>query len=202
MRRFLFAVFLVVACATVVAADAIEDAESTYNRGDYIKAARLLRPLADQGNARAQFNLGVMYERGQGVPQFDTEAVQWYRKAVVLPPPVQTVARKKLVAFIGCQDYTVLEDVLEPGDYDVSFVTSLESAYSEIVGALPDRIVLCMRADDERSLQVLSMLHLDVRTHHIPVTTCVAGVDGKPDECTDGEEVSWLAPTRPGIVLH
>ena len=81
MRQFLFAVFLVVACATVVAADAIEDAESTYNRGDYIKAARLLRPLADQGNARAQFNLGVMYERGQGVPQFDTEAVQWYRKA-------------------------------------------------------------------------------------------------------------------------
>jgi TPR repeat protein len=81
MRRFLFAVFLVVACATVAAADAIGDAESTYNRGDYTKAARLLRPLADQGNARAQFNLGVMYERGQGVPQFDTEAVQWYRLA-------------------------------------------------------------------------------------------------------------------------
>ena len=136
------------------------------------------------------------------IESFVVRAFQWYRKAVVQPPPVQTVARKKLVAFIGCQDYTVLEDVLEPGDYDVSFVTSLESAYSEIVAALPDRIVLCMRADDERSLQVLSMLRLDVRTHHIPVTTCVAGVDGEPDEGTDGEEVSWLAPTRPGIVLH
>jgi hypothetical protein len=42
---------------------------------------RLWRPLADQGNSLAQANLGVMYEKGQGVPQDNSVAVSWYRKA-------------------------------------------------------------------------------------------------------------------------
>ena len=37
--------------------------------GDYPTAMRLLRPIAEQGYASAQFNLGVMYEMGLGVPQ-------------------------------------------------------------------------------------------------------------------------------------
>jgi TPR repeat protein len=36
---------------------------------------------AMQGFADAQINLGVMYAGGRGVPQSDTEAVKWYRKA-------------------------------------------------------------------------------------------------------------------------
>lgn len=36
---------------------------------------------AEQGNAAAQSNLGFMYDNGRGVPQSDTEAVFWYRKA-------------------------------------------------------------------------------------------------------------------------
>lgn len=36
---------------------------------------------ANQGDAIAQFNLGVMYENGEGVPENDAEAVKWYRKA-------------------------------------------------------------------------------------------------------------------------
>ncbi|ENT1444965.1 sel1 repeat family protein [Neisseria gonorrhoeae] len=36
---------------------------------------------AEQGNVAAQFNLGVMYENGQGVRQDYVQAVQWYRKA-------------------------------------------------------------------------------------------------------------------------
>ena len=81
MRRFLFAVFLVVACATVAAAGFIEEAEFVYDRGDYTQAARLFRPLAEQGVASAQFNLGVMYARGQGVPQDYQAALKWYRLA-------------------------------------------------------------------------------------------------------------------------
>ena len=40
----------------------------------------LLR-LAEQGDAKAQYNLGVMYRKGHGVPQNDAEAVKWYRKS-------------------------------------------------------------------------------------------------------------------------
>jgi hypothetical protein len=36
---------------------------------------------ADQGHAEAQYNLGVMYYKGQGVPQDYAEAVKWYRLA-------------------------------------------------------------------------------------------------------------------------
>ena len=42
---------------------------------------RLLRPLADQGDATAQYDLGLMYAKGQGVPQDYAEAVKWFRKA-------------------------------------------------------------------------------------------------------------------------
>ena len=40
----------------------------------------LLR-LAEQGDAKAQYNLGVMCRKGHGVPQNDAEAAKWYRKA-------------------------------------------------------------------------------------------------------------------------
>ena len=39
------------------------------------------RTAAEQGNARAQYNLGLMHDNGKGVPQDDGEAVKWYRLA-------------------------------------------------------------------------------------------------------------------------
>ena len=83
MRWFLFAVLLIVACATGAAADSYEDAVSAYDRGDYTRAAQLLRPFAEQGDALAQYNLGVLYRKGRGVPQDDVQARQWYEKAAV-----------------------------------------------------------------------------------------------------------------------
>ena len=40
-----------------------------------------LRQAAEQGNAAAQFSLGLMYADGEGVPKDDAEAVRWYRLA-------------------------------------------------------------------------------------------------------------------------
>jgi TPR repeat protein len=50
-------------------------------RGDFATALREWRPLAEQGNADAQFNLGVMYRKGKGVIQDYKEAAKWYRLA-------------------------------------------------------------------------------------------------------------------------
>ena len=36
---------------------------------------------AKQGEVTAQFNLGIMYDNGEGVAEDDAEAVKWYRKA-------------------------------------------------------------------------------------------------------------------------
>jgi TPR repeat protein len=56
-------------------------ADAAYSRGDYAAALRLIRPLADKGNANAQHNLGALYVEGRGVPQNDAEAMKWYRLA-------------------------------------------------------------------------------------------------------------------------
>ena len=40
-----------------------------------------LQELAEQGDADAQFKLGVMYDNGEGVPQDYTEAAKWFRLA-------------------------------------------------------------------------------------------------------------------------
>ncbi|HHF0414731.1 sel1 repeat family protein [Haemophilus influenzae] len=54
---------------------------TAYEQSDYQTAFKLWLPLAEQGDAKAQFNLGVMYDDGLGVKQDDFEAVKWYRKA-------------------------------------------------------------------------------------------------------------------------
>jgi uncharacterized protein len=59
----------------------LEDGYNAAEHGDFVTALRLWRPLAEQGDAEAQYNLGVMYEQGQGVIQDYGEAVKWYRLA-------------------------------------------------------------------------------------------------------------------------
>ena len=56
-------------------------ARAAHQRGDYATAVALYRALAEQGSARAQDNLGVMYESGLGVPKSYAEALKWYRRA-------------------------------------------------------------------------------------------------------------------------
>jgi TPR repeat protein len=50
-------------------------------RGDYTTALRELRPLAEQGHSRARMVLGLMYEKGDGVPQDYKKAFKWFRLA-------------------------------------------------------------------------------------------------------------------------
>ena len=52
-----------------------------YEAGEYAEAARLYKLAADKGNAAAQNNLGVLYEKGQGVPQSYEEAARLYKLA-------------------------------------------------------------------------------------------------------------------------
>jgi TPR repeat protein len=54
---------------------------AAYQNGNYAAALQLSRPLADQGDARAQSILGLIYYGGRGVPQDDNEAVKWFRRA-------------------------------------------------------------------------------------------------------------------------
>ena len=58
-----------------------EDGLAAYNKGDYATALRLLRPVAEQGDAIAQYNLALMHHIGQGIPPDGAAAEKWYRLA-------------------------------------------------------------------------------------------------------------------------
>jgi hypothetical protein len=55
----------------------LEDGMTAYNRGDYVPAMKLFRPLAREGNAKAQAAIGTMYRRGKGVAKSSAHAFMW-----------------------------------------------------------------------------------------------------------------------------
>lgn len=59
----------------------LDDAVAAAHRGEYAVAFQLTSPLAENGDARAQFNIGYMYANGWGVQRDLVGAVNWYRKA-------------------------------------------------------------------------------------------------------------------------
>ena len=52
-----------------------------YNKGDFATALKEWTPLAEHGNVKAQYNLGLMYDMGKGVLQDYKEAARWYQLA-------------------------------------------------------------------------------------------------------------------------
>ncbi|MDX1485108.1 MAG: SPOR domain-containing protein [Alphaproteobacteria bacterium] len=63
------------------AADDQANALAAFKRGDYGSALKEWRRLAADGDPGSQFNLGLMYTKGLGVPQDYAQALIWYRKA-------------------------------------------------------------------------------------------------------------------------
>jgi len=57
-------IIFAIAAVNSAAAGSYEEAIAAYERADYATAMRLLRPLAEQGNADAQDQLGLMYKWG------------------------------------------------------------------------------------------------------------------------------------------
>lgn len=54
---------------------------AAYQANNYKEAMRLYKPLAEQGDPEAQYYVGRMYEKGQGVKKDYDEMVKWYRKS-------------------------------------------------------------------------------------------------------------------------
>ena len=80
-KQVLLGCALLFELASPATAGSPSDAKSAYEAGNYAIAAKLLMTQAQQGNADAQFNLGLMYDNGRGVPQNYKEAAKWYRLA-------------------------------------------------------------------------------------------------------------------------
>lgn len=69
IRLVLMFAMLVCGASGFARADQLGDALKAAQRGDFAVAVTLWLPLARQGNVRAQYDMGVMYQHGQGVAQ-------------------------------------------------------------------------------------------------------------------------------------
>jgi uncharacterized protein len=73
-----FALFLMPA---IVGAQDFHKGVAAAKAGDFAMAISEWKPLAEMGNVWAQFNIGLMYNKGTGVPQDYSEAAKWFRMA-------------------------------------------------------------------------------------------------------------------------
>jgi TPR repeat protein len=81
-RSMLFAFAgISLALASWANAQSLTQGAVAFDRGDYVRAARQLGPVARLGNPRAQAMLGFMFEHGLGVPQDYGIAASWYMQA-------------------------------------------------------------------------------------------------------------------------
>lgn len=79
-KKYWIIAALLLSVVNVSKAD-FEEGYQAAQRKDYATALKEWQPLAEQGNAVAQYNLGVMYDNGQGVPQNYARAGFWYKKS-------------------------------------------------------------------------------------------------------------------------
>ena len=80
MKKSILCVLLILLSFPSWSAD-FQKGVDAYHNGDYKTALREWKPSAEQGDADAQYNLGVMYANGRGVDQNYKTAVKWYTLA-------------------------------------------------------------------------------------------------------------------------
>src|ERR1051325_9682305 len=77
----IFAAGALLPAPTVAPETATARGAAAADRGDFAEALRWYRIAAEKGSAEAQFEIGVLYDTGQGVTQDPAEALRWYQRA-------------------------------------------------------------------------------------------------------------------------
>ncbi|MDA8760431.1 SEL1-like repeat protein [Amylibacter sp.] len=81
MKLKIFTIILFVFFHTEVTAQDFEKGLKAAQAGDFITALKEWKPLAVQGHVKAQGNIGIMYQNGDGVIKDAVKAVKWFRLA-------------------------------------------------------------------------------------------------------------------------
>jgi TPR repeat protein len=104
-----------------------EDGIDAARRVDYEAVLRLWRPLAEQGDAKAQTALGRLYAQGRGVPRDYATAIRWYRKVAAQGDDEAHEALARLhadVRFVGTEPRSTVGErdrtESDPGSHPVS----------------------------------------------------------------------------------
>jgi TPR repeat protein len=148
MKRLIALVFLLSVSAGAAGAQDLEKGRKAFEKGDYEAALAELLPLAERGNAEAQYDVGLMYSKGLGVPQNDVTAAKWI-KAAAEQGNAEAQLEFVLLLNIGMgvpQNYTVganwLKAAAEQGFGDAQYW--LGNAYRRGRGVLQDPVMAYM----------------------------------------------------------
>lgn len=81
MRTLLAGLALYLALAASAHAEPLRDGFAALKQGNYVKALSLWQPLAEKGNAKAQFALGILYDKSFEHLRDHAKAARWYKKS-------------------------------------------------------------------------------------------------------------------------
>ncbi|MCH8041685.1 MAG: sel1 repeat family protein [Nitrospinae bacterium] len=108
---------IVVGLVSMLATPALADLQAglgAYKRSDYETALKEFRPLAEQGDVSAQYNLGEMYMLGRGVPQDYTQAYVWVALAAAQGYEKAIEVRDLLEELMTPSQLAVIDEVSRP----------------------------------------------------------------------------------------
>ena len=80
-HKHLIAALLILATSSPLSAQSVKAGIEAWQKGDYAAGVAIWRPLAEKGDADAQFNLGQAYRLGRGVPTNLSAAQTWFERA-------------------------------------------------------------------------------------------------------------------------
>jgi TPR repeat protein len=164
--RLISSLLLATLIATPFTANAgLNEGLAAYDKAEYATALKELTPLAEEGNAKAQYRLGKMFNLGQGVPPDKKEAAKWFHMA----------AQQGLAEAQGALGYLCLvgegvsqnsdlalewtRKAAEQGDATAQF--NLSTMYSEKFGIKKnpaESLRWLRKAADQRHVQALNAL--------------------------------------------
>lgn len=81
VRSLLAACAIALGVGAPAVAGPLEDGMAAYHDKEYGKAVALWQPLAERGDAAAQYYLGTLFAEGNGVAQDDATAFSWFQRA-------------------------------------------------------------------------------------------------------------------------
>lgn len=81
LKRFILSFVLISFSLSTAQAAELEDGFQAFKAGNYEQALRLWLPLAEKDNADAQYNLGILYQKGLGVEKNRKTAFIWYKRS-------------------------------------------------------------------------------------------------------------------------
>src|SRR6266513_2651965 len=113
--RSMRALLVLVAALSCCAARAdLFTAQLAYQKGDYERAFKDYRELAELGQPQAQYNLAVMYAKGQGVRQSELNAYAWASLAAESGEPRGKTLADELRPGLAPGSEKIAQDVSAP----------------------------------------------------------------------------------------